>query len=175
MFLKQRRATPHRLISKTTKAILLVLCLAVLTSGCSSISRLQEFPEPPQAFGGTRQNIRDPGEVLERSFEFASGVVGPISGSAENYGALAAGVLVMLPFVLPAIIVEIPLTLAADIVVLPVTIPAELWWYSQNEGPPDEPEAPGLEEGELDPEGLPSLEEQDGLNLDDLEDPSGDD
>ena len=129
---KQRRTTPHRLVAKATKAFLLVLCLAVLPVGCSSISRLQNFPEPPQVFGGTRLNIRDPGEVLERSFEFASGVVGPISGSAENYGALAAGVLVMLPFVLPAIIVDIPLSLAADVVFFPVSIPAELWWYSVN-------------------------------------------
>ena len=53
------------LIVKTTKALPLLLCLAVLTSGCSSISRLQEFPEPPQIFGGTRQNISEPGEVLD--------------------------------------------------------------------------------------------------------------
>ena len=171
MFLKQRRATPHRLISKTTKAILLVLCLAVLTSGCSSISRLQNFPEPPQVFDGTRMNIIYPDGMYMRPLGIA-GDFGAFGGSSNDK---AMALLMLAPIVLPAIIVEIPLSLAADVVVLPVTIPAELWWYSQNEGPPDEPEAPGLEEGELDPEGLPSLEEQDGLNLDDLEDPSGDD
>ena len=135
------------LITKTIKAILLVLCLAVLTSGCSSISRLQEFPEPPQVFGGTRQNFEGAGMgMFRRSFDFFQTVIPISGGTSHGFGAGAAMAgLLLLPLVLPVVIVEIPLTLAADVVVLPVTIPAELWWYSQNEGPPDEPEAPVIE------------------------------
>ena len=194
MLLKQRRATPHRLIAKATKAFLLVLCLAVLPAGCSSISRLQEFPEPPQVFGGTRQNFEGAGMgMFRRSFDFFQTVVIPISGgTSHSFGAGAAMAgLLLLPLVLPVVIVEIPLTLAADVVVLPVSIPAERWWYSQNEGPPDEPEVPGLEEGEVDLESIEDIEAAEGAGLADeqldalnrgleggnleLEDPPGDD
>ena len=67
--------------------------------------------------------------------------------------------LMLVPIVLPAIIVDIPLSLAADVVFLPVSIPAELWWFSQNEGTPDELEAPGNDEFKDDLEGLPSIED----------------
>ena len=144
------------LIVKTTKALPLLLCLAVLTSGCSSISRFNEFPEPPQVFGGTRLNIHHPWGMVERPFGFAFDVI-PLSSSAHGFGAgVAAAGLVMLPLILPAIIVDIPLTLAVDVATLPITIPTELFWYSQNEGPPDfykEPEAPvrgDLEDDRLD-------------------------
>lgn len=175
------------LIVKTTKALLLLLCLAVLTSGCSSISRLQEFPEPPQAFGGTRQNIIHPLGLLVRGYDFVTTFVPIPRGSAAHgfgTGAAMAGLL-LLPLVLPAIIVDIPLTLAAAVVVLAVSIPAELWWYSQNKGAPDEPEAPGDDGFKTDPEGLPSIEDLDAAeeartaedveNLDELEDLPGDD
>ena len=83
MFLKQRRATPHRLISKTTKALFLVLCLAVLPVGCSSISRLQNFPEPPQVFGGTRMNIIYPDGMYMRPLGIA-GDFGAFGGSSND-------------------------------------------------------------------------------------------
>ena len=128
MFLKQRRATPHRLISKTPEALFLVLCLAVLPVGCSSISRLQNFPEPPQVFDGTRMNIIYPDGMYMRPLGIA-GDFGAFGGSSNDK---EMALLMLAPIVLPAIIVDIPLSPAADVVFLPVSIPAELWWYSVN-------------------------------------------
>ena len=128
MPLKQRRATPHRLIAKTTKALFLVLCLAVLPVGCSSTSRLQNFPEPPQVFGGTLMNIIYPDGMYMRPLGIA-GDFGAFGGSSNDK---AMALLMLAPIVLPAIIVDIPLSPAADVVFLPVSIPAELWWYSVN-------------------------------------------
>jgi hypothetical protein len=79
MPLKQRGATPHRPIAKTTNAFLLILCLAVLPVGCSSISRLQNFPEPPQVFGGTRMNIIYPDGMYMRPL----GISGDLAHSEE--------------------------------------------------------------------------------------------
>ena len=83
MPLKQRRTTPHRLVAKATKAFLLVLCLAVLPVGCSSISRYQNFPEPPQVFGGTRMNIIYPDGMYMRPLGIA-GDFGAFGGSSND-------------------------------------------------------------------------------------------
>ena len=116
MPLKQRRTTPHRLVAKATKASLLVLCLPVLPAGCSSISQLQNFPEPPQVFGGTRMNIIYPDGMYMRPLGIA-GDFGAFGGSRNDK---VMALLMLVPIVLPAIIVDIPLSLAADVVFLPL-------------------------------------------------------